>query len=91
MFDKELSAYSFAATAKLPIHAAGATFNGIAPYRIPVLTRFAGVCNSKFEYTAAYLKTLNADYIWSCLQMGSVFIGRFSLWYLIISSYIIVL
>lgn len=63
MFDKELSAYSFAATAKLPIHAAGATFNGIAPYRTPALSRFAGVCNSKFECTTAYLKTLNADYV----------------------------
>lgn len=51
MFDEQLSVYSFAVTAKLPIHDDGTTFSGIAPYRIPVLTRFAGVCNSKFECT----------------------------------------
>lgn len=31
MFDKQLSVYSFAVTAKLPIHDAGTTFSGIAP------------------------------------------------------------
>lgn len=50
MFDKQLSVHSSAVTAKLPIHAAGTTFNG-APCRIAVLTRFAGVCNSKVERT----------------------------------------
>lgn len=50
MFDKQLSVHSSAVTAKLPIHAAGTTFNG-TPCRIAVLTRFAGVCNSKVERT----------------------------------------
>lgn len=31
MFDKQLSVYSFAVTAKLPIHDVGTTFNRIAP------------------------------------------------------------
>lgn len=61
MFDKQLSVYSFAV--KLPIHDDGTTFSGRAPYRIPELTWFAGVCSSKFECRklSSYLKTLNAN------------------------------
>lgn len=53
MFDKQLSVYSFAATAKLnllPICAAGTAFKGVAPCGIPVLTGFTGVYNSEIEY-----------------------------------------
>lgn len=53
MFDKQLSVYSFAVPAKLnplPMCAAGTTFSGVTPCRIPVLTGFTGVCNCKFEF-----------------------------------------